>query len=71
LCIERDNEAVKKCIEELKGGKCPVPSSIAKEKQTNVLLRSDCDSVKEALEMEGASAEEVFAELRIRKNAWG
>ena len=71
LSIEPDNAAVKRCIADLKAGKCPVPSSIAQEKQTNILLRAGCDSVKAALGMEGTSDEEVFAELRSRKNRWG
>jgi hydroxyacylglutathione hydrolase len=71
LSIEPDNQDVKKCIAELKAGKCPVPSAIAQEKKTNVLLRAGCDSVKAAVGMEGAAAEEVFAEIRKRKDAWG
>ena len=71
LSIEPDNSEVKKCIADLKAGKCPVPSSIGREKKTNILLRAGCDSVKAALGMEGAAAEEVFAELRRRKDIWG
>jgi len=57
LSIEPDNESVKKCIEELRAGKYCVPSTIGREKQTNILFRA---------ETAGA-----FAELRLRKNTWG
>ncbi len=71
LSIEPDNQEIKKCVAELKSGKCPVPSSIGQEKRRNILLRAGCDRVKAALNMEGAAAEDVFAELRKRKDAWG
>jgi hydroxyacylglutathione hydrolase len=57
LSIEPGNCEVKKCIADLKAGKCPVPSSIYQEKQTNIFLR--------------ARNSEEFAELRERKNIWG
>lgn len=71
LSIESGNLEIKKSIEELKTGKCCVPSSIGREKKTNIFLRAGCDSVKKAVKMEGAKAEEVFAELRKRKDVWG
>lgn len=71
LSIEPDNCEVKKCIADLQAGKCPVPSTIAQEKKTNILLRARCDSVKAAVGMEKEAAEEVFAELRKRKDVWG
>ena len=71
LSIEPDNQDVEKCITELKSGKSPVPSTIGKEKKTNVLLRAGRAHVKVAVGMEGAAAEDVFAEIRKRKDAWG
>jgi len=71
LSIEPDNSEVKKCIADLEAGRCCVPSTIGREKKTNILLRAGCDCVKAALGMEGAATEEVFAELRKRKDAWG
>ncbi len=71
LSIEPDNSEVEKCIADLEAGKCCVPSTIGQEKKTNVLLRAGCDSVKAALGMEGVPAEDVFAELRKRKDTWG
>lgn len=71
LSIEPNNQEVGKCIADLKAGKCPVPSSIGQERKTNVLLRAECDSIKVAVGMKGASAAEVFAEIRGRKDAWG
>ncbi|MBN1795577.1 MAG: hydroxyacylglutathione hydrolase [Sedimentisphaerales bacterium] len=57
LSIEPDNKFVRRRVEELKSGKCPVPSTINQEKQTNLLLRAD--------------TAEVFDELRRRKDIWG
>lgn len=57
LSVEPDNKYVRRCIEELQKGKCPVPSTINQEKQTNLLLRAD--------------TAEAFADLRKRKDAWG
>ncbi len=71
LSIEPENQEVKKCIADLEAGRCCVPSTIGREKKTNILLRAGCVRVKAALGMEGASEEEVFAELRSKKNAWG
>jgi hydroxyacylglutathione hydrolase len=71
LSIEPDNPEVKKCIADLRAGRCPVPSDIGKEKKTNVLLRAGCVRVKSALGMAGAPAGDVFAELRRRKDVWG
>jgi hydroxyacylglutathione hydrolase len=71
LSIEPDNAEVKKCIADLEAGKCPVPSTIAQEKKTNVLLRAGCTRIKAAVGMENAATEEVFAEIRKRKDTWG
>ena len=75
LTIEPDNKLVKQCLQETidchKSGKPAVPSSIGKEKMTNVFLRSDDLQIKTALNMPNAKAPEVFAELRRRKNIFG
>lgn len=57
LSIEPNNDAVKNCIGELKSGRCPVPSTIGAEKQTNILFAAD--------------SAKAFADLRIRKDSWG
>jgi len=48
-----------------------VPSTIAQERATNIFLRADDPQVKAALGMAGAPPEEVFAELRHRKDLFG
>jgi hydroxyacylglutathione hydrolase len=71
LSIEPDNSEVKKCIADLEAGKYCVPSTIGREKKTNILLRAGCVRVKVVLGMEDATSENVFAELRKRKDVWG
>src|SRR5438445_38743 len=45
-----------------------IPTLLAEEKKANVFLRADEPSVAAKLHMKGASAAEVFGELRERKN---
>ena len=45
-----------------------IPSLLGDEKQTNVFLRADDPAVAIKLRMKGATAEQVFGELRERKN---
>jgi hydroxyacylglutathione hydrolase len=49
-------------------GKVTVPSSIGREKACNIFLRAGDDVVRQAMKMGSARAEEVFAELRWRKD---
>ena len=49
-------------------GKPTVPTLMGEEKKANVFLRADDPSVAAKLHMKGASAAEVFGELRERKN---
>lgn len=60
----RENEA-RKQVEE---GTPTIPTTIGDEKLANCFLRADLPEVKGALSMDGASAEQVFAEIRARKN---
>jgi len=75
LTIEPNNKVVKKCLQIIKEwqklDKPTVPSSIGQERVTNVFLRADDPEIKSALDMPNATAVEVFAELRRRKNAFG
>lgn len=75
LTIEPNNKVVKKYLQAVKErqklGKATVPSNIGQEGATNVFLRSDDPEIKVALEMPNATAAEVFAELRRRKNIFG
>ena len=48
-----------------------VPSTIAQERTTNIFLLADHPQIKAALNMPGARPDEVFAELRSRKDLSG
>jgi hydroxyacylglutathione hydrolase len=72
LTVEPDNAALKARADEvtrLRGENKPtIPSLLGDEKKVNVFLRADDPVVAQKLHMKGASAEEVFRELRERKN---
>jgi hydroxyacylglutathione hydrolase len=70
LTIEPANRDIRKLLEEIrkKGGRSVVPSTIGREKQTNVFLRASRPEVKNLINMPDASDAEVFTELRRRKN---
>jgi hydroxyacylglutathione hydrolase len=55
----------------LEYGRLTVPSTIAQEKAANVFLQADTPQIKAALNMLGAPPEDVFAELRRRKDLFG
>ena len=72
LNVEPDNAALQARAEEVTrlraAGKPTIPSLLAEEKKANVFLRADDPAVAIKLRMKGASAAEVFGELRERKN---
>jgi len=68
LTVEPENEAVKSLLQQ---GDLAPPSSIAREKQTNVFLRAAAPQIKTALAIPNASDPDTFAELRRRKNIFG
>jgi len=72
LTVEPDNEALKARAEEvtrLRAANQPtIPVLLGEEKKANVFLRADEPIVAQKLHMKGASAEDVFRELRERKN---
>ena len=72
LTVEPDNAALKARAEEVTrlraAGKPTIPVLLGEEKKANVFLRADEPSVAANLRMKGASAAEVFGELRERKN---
>jgi len=74
LTIEPDNKAVKSCLEDIKKqgkqGDLAVPSTLTREKATNVFLRSDSSEIRSALDMPAVPAADVFAELRQRKDVF-
>jgi hydroxyacylglutathione hydrolase len=72
LTVEPDNKDVRQRQQEIKqtvkAGGFTVPSTILQEKRTNIFLRSDTSTIKNALKMPDAGAVDVFAELRRRKD---
>ena len=75
LTIEPDNDTLKERLAQIrqaqKTGRPTVPSTIAREKSTNIFLRSGTTEIKNALGMANATTAEVFAELRRRKDIFG
>ena len=75
LTIVPDNPEVKSRLDEVRKrqrqGLPTVPSTILQEKTTNVFLNADKSEIKTALNMPNAADEEVFTELRRRKNIFG
>jgi hydroxyacylglutathione hydrolase len=72
VSVEPDNLPVRKRLDEVRAlvgqGKPAVPSTIGVEKQTNPFFRADDPALRRAVGMEKASAVNVFAELRRRKD---
>jgi hydroxyacylglutathione hydrolase len=72
LTVEPDNEALKAWAEEVArlraANKPTIPVLLGDEKKANVFLRADEPAVAQKLHMKGASAVDVFRELRERKN---
>ncbi len=74
LTIEPDNEALIARASEVKAlrsaGLATLPTTIAREKQTNPFLRADNPGIRARLGMTGASAAAVFGEIRKRKDSF-
>ncbi len=72
LTVEADNAALQARAAEVTrlraANKPTIPVSLGEEKKANVFLRADEPSVAQKLHMKGASAVDVFRELRERKN---
>jgi hydroxyacylglutathione hydrolase len=72
LTVEPDNAALKTRAEAVArlraAGEPTIPALLGEEKRANVFLRADDPEVAIKLHMKGASAAEVFGELRERKN---
>ena len=72
LTIEPDNallvERTQRIAALRQDGKPTVPTTIALELATNPFLRAEEPSVQESVGMVGADAEDVFAEIRKRKD---
>ncbi|RYC04532.1 hydroxyacylglutathione hydrolase [Ciceribacter ferrooxidans] len=72
LTIDPDNERLKVRAGEIEAlraeGKFTIPTTIGLEKETNPFLRASDPAIRRNLLMEGRTNEEVFAEIRRRKD---
>lgn len=72
LSIEPDNPALLARAEKVKAqrdkGEPTVPVSLGEELETNPFLRCHTEAVQKAVGMEGATPEQVFTEVRARKD---
>ncbi|MFD0986001.1 hydroxyacylglutathione hydrolase [Methyloligella solikamskensis] len=74
LTIEPENatlQARAKQVDELRRqGKATLPTTLGQELETNPFLRPDSPEIQERLGMQGRPLEEVFGEIRRRKDAF-
>ncbi|ODA66254.1 Hydroxyacylglutathione hydrolase [Methyloligella halotolerans] len=74
LTIEPENETLQaraKQVEELRRqGKATLPTTLAQELATNPFLRPDSPAIQERLGMTGKPLDEVFGEIRHRKDVF-
>jgi hydroxyacylglutathione hydrolase len=72
LTIDPDNERLKSRAAEIEAmradGKFTIPTTLALEKETNPFLRAADPSIRRNLLMESRTNEEVFTEIRKRKD---
>ncbi|GAA3091266.1 hydroxyacylglutathione hydrolase [Rhizobium viscosum] len=72
VTIDPDNERLKSRAAEIEAlraeGKFTIPTTLALEKETNPFLRAADPAIRRNLLMEGKTNEEVFAEIRKRKD---
>ena len=76
FCLEHDrnNDILKKkhdwVISKLKSNSPTIPTSIGEEKKTNIFLRCDDPLIKNALNLNNASDQEIFSKLRDLKDSF-
>lgn len=74
VTIEPENAALEARIEQISAlraqGKPTVPSLLSDELATNPFLRAGLSTLKSTLNMDGANDEDVFAEIRQRKDSF-
>lgn len=72
LTIEPENEALQSRVEEIRklraSGKATLPTTLERELDTNPFLRASSPEIRKRLDMEEAEDEQVFTELRARKD---
>ncbi|MDA9019667.1 hydroxyacylglutathione hydrolase [Flavimaricola sp.] len=74
LTIEPENQNLISRIKEITAlrsrGAATVPSQLGLEMATNPFLRADTEELARAIDMEGETAERIFAEVRGRKDRY-
>ena len=74
LSLEKNNNELIKRSDEisklLNKNAFTVPSTIEQEIKSNPFLRADVDSVKKSLKMRNSSPEEIFGEIRKKKDSF-
>ncbi|MDG1456785.1 MAG: hydroxyacylglutathione hydrolase [Pseudoprimorskyibacter sp.] len=74
VTIEPDNQALQARVAKItaarEAGQPTVPVTLAEELATNPFLRCHIPAVQAAVGLEGASSEQVFAEVRARKDSF-
>ena len=68
LTYDRNNEILKKKSEWVNSNTITIPSSIEEELKTNIFLRCNEQSVKDALNLKNSSDQEIFVKLRDLKD---
>jgi hydroxyacylglutathione hydrolase len=68
LTYDRNNKILKKKSEWVNSNTITIPSSIEEELKTNIFLRCNEQSVKDALNLKNSSDQEIFVKLRDLKD---
>ena len=68
LTYDRNNKILKKKSEWINSNTITIPSSIEEELKTNIFLRCNEQSVKDALNLKNSSDQEIFVKLRDLKD---
>lgn len=68
LTIEPSNQDVQRLLDKIAESGTTVPSTIQQQRQTNIFLRADDNSIRSAMNMPDCPAAEVFATLRKAKD---
>ena len=68
LTYDPNNEFLKKKAEWINSNNITMPSSIGEELKTNIFLRCEEQSIKDALNLKNSSDQEIFVKLRDLKD---
>ncbi|MGR9052029.1 MAG: hydroxyacylglutathione hydrolase [Gammaproteobacteria bacterium] len=74
LTVEPENRALRERLDEVArlraDNRSTLPSTVALERATNPFFRPDVETVQAAMNLNGAPTEDVFAEIRRRKDVF-